>query len=399
MKAATWHGVGDIRYEEVPDPRIEHPTDALVRITTSAICGTDLHFVRGSMPGLEPGTVLGHEAVGEVLEVGPEVRNFVPGDRVVIPSSIACGYCVYCRAGYFAQCDTANPNGRRAGTAFYGGPPSTGGFSGLQAEYARIPFASVGLLALPDSVPDDQAIMLSDIWPTAWFGGRLAEISPGDTVAVFGCGPVGQFAILSAHLQGAGRVIAVDGVEDRLAMAKAQHAEVVNFNAEEPVSAILDLTGGIGVDRVIDAVGVDARRPVTGPAVAALDQQLGQFDQEHREVAPETAPDWPAGDAPSLAARWAVDAVAKAGTVGIIGVYPPSAAAFPLGQMMNKNLTVKAGNCHHRRYIPELLNLVTSGTVDPAQLVTEHEPLSDVLAAYREFQDRDPGWLKVALHG
>jgi threonine dehydrogenase-like Zn-dependent dehydrogenase len=398
MKAVTWHGVGDIRFGEVPDPRIQEPTDAVVRITTSAICGTDLHFVRGTMPGLEPGVVLGHEAVGVVTEVGSGVRNFSPGDRVIVPSTIACGYCSYCRAGYFAQCDNANPGGKRAGTAFFGGPKAAGGFNGLQAEYARIPYANVGLVPLPPEVTDEQAIMLSDIWPTGWFGGRLAEVGPGDTVAVFGCGPVGQFAVLSAYLQGAGRVIAVDGLDDRLAMAKAQHAEVVDFNAEDPVAAILELTGGVGVDRVVDAVGVDAERPAEGPAAGKAEEQAEQFDTERDAVAPETDPAWAPGDAPSLAAQWAVDAVAKAGTIGVIGVYPETMTSYPFGAAMMKNLTIKAGNCHHRRYIPELLRLVINGTVDPAQLLTKHEPVTDVLAAYRDFQDRNPGWLKVALH-
>jgi threonine dehydrogenase-like Zn-dependent dehydrogenase len=398
VKAVTWHGVGDIRFGEVPDPRIEEQTDAIVRITTSAICGTDLHLVRGTMPGLEPGVVLGHEAVGEVVEIGGQVRNFSPGDRVVVASTIACGYCSYCRAGYFAQCDNANPGGKRAGTAFFGGPKEAGGFNGLQAEYARVPYANVGLVPLPPEISDDQAIMLSDIWPTAWFGGRLAEITPGDTVAVFGCGPVGQFAILSARLQGAGRVIAVDGLDDRLDMAKAQHAEVVDFNAEDPVQTIVDLTGGIGVDRVIDAVGVDAERPAEGPAAAQVDEQAEQFDAERAQVAPKTDAGWMPGDAPSLAAQWAVNAVAKAGTVGVIGVYPQTVTSYPFGAAMMKNLTIKAGNCHHRRYIPELLQLVTSGTVDPAKLLTKHEPVTDALAAYREFQDRNPGWLKVALN-
>jgi threonine dehydrogenase-like Zn-dependent dehydrogenase len=398
MKAVTWHGVGDIRFGDVPDPRIEEPTDAIVRITTSAICGTDLHFVRGTMPGLEPGVVLGHEAVGVVTEVGSGVRNLSPGDRVIVPSTIACGYCSYCRAGYFAQCDNANPGGKRAGTAFFGGPKEAGGFNGLQAEYARIPYANIGLVPLPPEVSDDQAIMLSDIWPTAWFGGRLADITPGDTVAVFGCGPVGQFAILSAYLQGAGRVVAVDGLEDRLAMARAQHAEVVDFNAEDPVSAILDLTGGIGVDRVIDAVGVDAERPAEGPAAAQVDEQAQQFDAERATIVSQPDPEWAPGDAPSLAAQWAVEAAAKAGTIGVVGVYPQTMTSYPFGAAMMKNLTIKAGNCHHRRYIPQLLQLVVNGTVDPAQLLTKQEPLTDVLGAYRQFQDRDPGWLKVALH-
>ncbi|MFG1654567.1 zinc-dependent alcohol dehydrogenase [Micromonospora sp. NPDC049275] len=397
MRAVTWHGVGDIRFSDVPDPKIQDPTDAIVKITTSAICGTDLHMVRGTMPGLRPGVVLGHEAVGEVVEVGSGVRNLSPGDRVIVPSTIACGYCSYCRAGYFAQCDNANPGGKRAGTAFFGGPEAAGGFDGLQAEYARVPYANVGLVPIPDEVGDEQAIMLSDIWPTAWFGARLADVRPGETVAVFGAGPVGQLAVLSAYLQGAGRVIAVDGLEDRLAMARAQHAEVVNFNAEDPVQTIVEMTGGVGVDKVIDAVGVDAERPAEGPATEQTDEQAQQLDSEVQQVAPETDPAWAPGDAPSLAARWAVQAVAKAGTLGVIGVYPQTVTTWPFGEAMMKNLTIRSGNCHHRRYIPELLQLVTNGTVDPARLLTKHEPIGDVLEAYRQFQDRDPGWLKVAL--
>ncbi|MCG5445944.1 glutathione-dependent formaldehyde dehydrogenase [Micromonospora sp. NIE79] len=397
MKAVTWHGVGDIRFSDLPDPKIQEPTDAIVKITTSAICGTDLHMVRGTMPGLRPGVVLGHEAVGEVVEVGPGVRNLSAGDRVIVPSTIACGYCSYCRAGYFAQCDNANPGGKRAGTAFFGGPEAAGGFDGLQAEYARVPYANVGLVPIPAEVTDAQAIMLSDIWPTAWFGARLADVRPGETVAVFGAGPVGQLAVLSAYLQGAGRVIAVDGLEDRLAMARGQHAEVVNFNAEDPVQTIVDMTGGIGVDKVIDAVGVDAERPAEGPATEQTDEQAQQYDSEVHQVAPETDPAWAPGDAPSLAARWAVQAVAKAGALGVIGVYPQTVTTWPFGEAMMKNLTIRSGNCHHRRYIPELLRLVTNGTVDPARLLTEHEPMTDVLQAYRQFQDRDPGWLKVAL--
>ena len=226
MKAVVFHGIGDIRLDTVRDPKLEKPTDALIRITASAICGTDLHFIRGTLSGMKAGTILGHEAVGIVEEVGKDVRNFRPGDRVVVPSTISCGYCAYCRAGYQAQCDVANPNGPRAGTAFYGGGEAGGSFAGLQAEYARIAFAPANLVKLPDEVDDGRAIMLSDIFPTAWFGAELAEITDGDTVVVFGCGPVGQFAILSAMLQGAGRILAVDRVPSRLEAAKRIGAEV-----------------------------------------------------------------------------------------------------------------------------------------------------------------------------
>jgi threonine dehydrogenase-like Zn-dependent dehydrogenase len=401
MKAVVYHGVGDIRLDNVPDPQIEQPTDAVIRITSSAICGTDLHMIRGTLAGMEPGTILGHEAVGIVEELGSMVRNFDVGDRVVVVSTIACGSCAYCRAGYFSQCDIANPNGKRAGTSFYGGPKATGPFNGLQAEKARIPFANVGMVKLPDEVSDDQAIMISDIFPTGWFGADAAEIKNGDTVAVFGCGPVGQFAIASAKLMGAGRVIAVDGLEDRLAMARRQGAECVNFEREDPVTTILEMTAGIGVDRAIDAVGVDAEHPHSGPATEANDPST-QFEAEKQQVAPEQNPDgstWQPGDAPSLALRWSIEALAKAGTLSIIGVYPPAMDAFPIGQAMNKNLTIKMGNCPHRRYAPHLVELVRTGAIDPVAILTHREPLIDSIAAYEAFDERQPGWIKVELEG
>ena len=281
---------------------------------------------------------------------------------------------MYCRAGYQSQCDNANPGGRRAGTASYGGPKTSGGFDGLQAEYARVPYAYANLVGLPADVSDAAAIMLSDIFPTAWFGAKLADIHHGDTVAVFGCGPVGQLAIRSAQLQGAGRVIAIDRSEDRLGLARSAHAEAVNFDEDDPVATIEDLTGGAGVDRVIDAVGVDAVSPA-----ASL---------QH---------DWEPGDAPSQALNWAVRAVAKAGTIAVIGVYPTMMESFPIGTVMNRNLSVNAGNCNHRRYIPDLVAMVSNGTVDPATLLTDQVPMHDVLAAYHEFDRREPGWLKVAF--
>ncbi|MCL5236934.1 MAG: glutathione-dependent formaldehyde dehydrogenase [Nitrospirae bacterium] len=400
MKAVVFHGVGDIRLEEVPEPKIRNPNDAIVRLTASAICGTDLHMVRGTMSGMEPGTILGHEGVGIVEEVGPGARNLEEGDRVVIPSTIGCGYCSYCRSGYFSQCDNANPNGMRAGTAFFGGPRMSGPFHGLQAEKARIPYANVGLVKLPDEITDDQAIMLSDIFPTGYFGADLAEIKPGNTVAVFGCGPVGQFAILSAFLFDAGRVIAVDRIPSRLEMARAQGAEVINFDEEDPVEAILNLTGGIGVDRVIDAVGVDAVHPEKGPAARQAEQKEAQFQKEVQQVAPQIHPvgeAWQPGDAPSQALIWAVDTVAKAGTLSIIGVYPETVQFFPFGKAMNKNLTINAGNCNHRKYIPILIELVRSGTVAPEMFLSNIEPLTSVIDAYKAFDERQPGWIKVEL--
>ncbi len=401
MQAVVFHGIGDIRLDDVPEPTLVDPTDAIVRITTSAICGTDLHFVRGTVANMQSGTVLGHEGVGVVEQVGPGVRNYRPGDRVVIASTIACGSCVYCRAGYFSQCDRANPNGPSAGTAFFGGPKDNGPFNGMQAERVRVPFANVGLVKLPDDVTDDDAILLSDIFPTAYFGAKLADVKDGDTVAVFGCGPVGQLAIASAFLLGAGRVLAVDAVESRLDMARAQGAEVIDFDSEDPTEVIRELTGGIGVDRAIDAVGVDARCAHHGPAAKKAQNERSKFEREVAEIAPDAKPDgdsWVPGDAPSQALSWAVDALAKAGSLGLIGVYPLTAERFPIGKFMNKNLTLKSGNCNHRRYIPELLRLVRAGVIHPSMILTETATFAMAIDAYRAFDRREPGWTKVELH-
>ncbi len=400
MKAVVFHAIGDVRLDDVKEPKLKEPTDAIVRLTASAICGTDLHMIRGTLPGMKAGTVLGHEGVGVVEEVGSDVRNLRVGDRVVIPSTIACGYCSYCRAGYYSQCDNANPNGASAGTAFFGGPAETGPFDGLQAEFARVPFANVGLVKLPDSVTDDQAILISDIFPTAYFGASLAEIRAGDTVAVFGCGPVGQFVIASAKLMGAGRVIAVDRVASRLEMARAQGAEVIDFEREDPIATIKSLTGGIGVDRAVDAVGVDAECAHHGPALRATKEARAHFPVEQKEVAPKTKPhgdNWHPGDGPSQALQWCVEALAKAGSLGIIGVYPATATTFPIGKAIEKNLTIKTGNCNHRKYIPRLVDLVRSGTIDPASVLTQREPLVSAIDAYKAFDTREDGWIKVML--
>ncbi|MGK2284782.1 zinc-dependent alcohol dehydrogenase [Pedomonas sp. V897] len=400
MKAVVFHDIGDIRLEEVPNPVLRDPTDAIVRLTASAICGTDLHFVRGTVSGMKPGTILGHEGVGVVEALGANVRNLEVGDRVVIPSTIACGACAYCRAGYFAQCDLANPGGKRAGTAFYGGPEAAGGYPGLQAERARIPFAHTGLVKLPEDVTDDQAILLSDIFPTGWFGAKLAEISKGDTVAVFGCGPVGQFAIASARLLDAGRIFAIDCLPDRLALARRQGAEVINYETENPVEAILTLTNGIGVDRAIDAVGVDACRAHRGPAAEKAQERAEDFDRQLRTLVPRIAPEgdnWIPGDGPSQALEWAVQALAKAGTLSVIGVYPPEARTFPIGEAMNKNLAINMGNCNHRRYIPHLIELVRRRAINPAAILTHTVPLESAIDAYRAFDARRTGWIKVEL--
>ncbi|HEX9466375.1 MAG TPA: zinc-dependent alcohol dehydrogenase [Alphaproteobacteria bacterium] len=392
MKAVVFHDVGDIRLEDVPEPKLKAPSDAIVRITASAICGTDLHMVRGTMPGMKEGTILGHEGVGAVEDIGKGVHNLKAGDRVVIPSTIGCGYCSYCRDGYFAQCDNANPNGPTAGTAFFGGPAETGPFDGLQAEYARIPFANVGLVKVPPEIDDHQAILLSDIFPTAYFGADMAEISPGDTVAVFGCGPVGLFTIVSAFLKSAGRVIAIDAVRSRLDRAAALGAECINFAEDDPVEAIKELTGGIGVDRAIDAVGVDSSSPK---------KRDPEGEQEVKKIARKTHPEngnWHPGNHPSQAIRWAVASLAKAGTLSVIGVYPKTVEFFPLGEAMNKNLAINMGNCHHRRYLPKLVRMVRAGEVDPSEVLSHVQPLHDAISAYKAFDKRAEGWIKVAMH-
>jgi threonine dehydrogenase-like Zn-dependent dehydrogenase len=397
MKAVVWKGIGRIELDEVSEPRIQEDSDAVVRLTASAICGTDLHFVRGTISEMEPGTILGHEGVGVVEQVGKGVRNFVEGDRVVIPSTIGCGYCSYCRAGYYSQCDVANPEGE--GTAFFGGPKSAGSFHGLQAEKARVPYANVGLVKIPEGVSDEQALLLSDIFTTGWFGADIAEIRDGDPVAVFGCGPVGQFAIASAKLLGAGRVFAIDSVPSRLDMAREQGAETIDFNAEDPVEAVRALTGGIGPNRVIDAVGVDAETASRGPARKRAAKHRKEFEEEREQVAPEAkngGGNWVAGHAPSQALYWAVNAVAKAGTLSIIGVYNEK-SHFPIGAAMEKNLSINMGNCNHRRYIPRLLDLVRSGQFDPSKILTNRVALGDAVGAYEAFDRRQDGWIKVEL--
>ncbi|MDF3920013.1 zinc-dependent alcohol dehydrogenase [Salinicola salarius] len=398
MKAVVFHAIGDIRVDDVPEPQLQEPTDAIIRLTTSALCGTDLHFVRGSFTPMQAGTILGHEGVGIVEQLGDDVRNLAIGDRVVVSSTIGCGNCSYCRAGYYAQCDVANPNGKQAGTSFFGGPAPTGPFNGLQAEKARIPFATTVLTKLPDEVSDEQAIVISDILPTAYFGADLAEIKDGDSVAVFGCGPVGLCAIVSAKLFGAGRVFAIDSKPDRLDKARKLGAECINFDREDPVETLQRLTGGIGPDRAIDAVGIDAEH--AHDAHAGDKSDIETEEQESRTNAPETNPDgdnWHPGDAPSQALQWAVRSLAKAGTLSIIGVYPPDFRQFPIGMAMNRNLTLKMGNCNHSKYIPKLVDMTRTGLIDPAEILSQATPISDVLEAYEAFDRREEGWIKVEL--
>lgn len=373
MKAVVFNGLGDISVQNVADPTIQDDRDAIVALTSSAICGTDLHFVRGSFAEMEPGTILGHEGVGIVEEVGKGVRNLRKGDRVVIPSTIACGNCVYCRASYYSKCDVANKQNPKA-TAFFGGPKGSGGFAGLQAEYARVPFGNVGPVKIPDDIGDDDAILLSDIFTTAYFGAEMASIKPGHTVAVLGCGPVGQFAVASAKILDAGRIIAVDCEPSRLESARRQGAETVDFAREDAIQAVLDLTNGVGVDCVIDAVGIDA--------------------QKER---PKSDAGFKPGAAPGAALEFAVGMVAKAGHVAIIGVYPPTMTQFPIGVAMGKNLTLRMGDCPHRRYLPKALRAVEAGAVRPSRILSQKIGLDGAIDAYHAFANHEDGWLKVEL--
>jgi threonine dehydrogenase-like Zn-dependent dehydrogenase len=373
MKAVVFNGVGDISVQSVADPAIQDPNDIIVKLTSSAICGTDLHFVRGSFGEMEPGTILGHEGVGIVEEAGKNVRNVRKGDRVVIPSTIACGTCSYCRASYYSKCDHANKVNPES-TAFFGGPKGAGGFQGLQAEYARVPYGNVGPVKIPENVTDDDAILLSDIFTTAYFGADMASIKPGHTVVVLGCGPVGQFAIASAKLFDAGRVIAVDCEPSRLESARRQGAEPIDFSREDAVEMVLEFTRGIGADCVIDAVGVDA--------------QSGK---------PHDGSGMEPGAAPAAALEFAVGMAAKAAHISIIGVYPPTMQQFPIGKAMSKNLTLRMGDCPHRRYLPRALRWVSNGTIRPSRVLSQKTGLGDAIAAYREFANHRDGWLKVEL--
>lgn len=401
MKAVVFEGVGEIALKKVSAPTIQDPKDVIVRITTSAICGTDLHLIRGTVPKVKRGTILGHEGVGIIEEIGRDVRSLRVGDRVVIPSTICCGVCDYCDRQLYAQCDNANPNGPDAGTAFYGGPAGSGPFNGLQAQWALIPFADASLVRLPDELTDDQAILLSDVVPTAYMAVDLAQVSPHDSVAVFGCGPIGQLVIACLRQLHVRDIFAIDRVPARLALAQEQGARVINFDEQDPVKELKNFTGQRGPTKIIDAVGVDAEQPqCCGLSYFKNLLQKRQFKKELGEVAPKTNPhdgNWYPGNGPSQVLQWAVNAVAKVGTISIIGVYPQSMRFFPIGSAMNKNLTLVMGNCHHKKYIPTLINWVKKGLFDPLPFITQKVLFDDAIEAYRRFDAREDNWIKVIL--
>jgi threonine dehydrogenase-like Zn-dependent dehydrogenase len=377
MRALTYFGKNDVRVVDKPRPKIEHPRDAIVRVSTATVCGSDLHLYHALVPDTRPGHVFGHEFVGTVAEIGPAVTKVKPGDRVVAAFNIACGECFYCRRRLWSQCENVNPYADLG--AVYGYSHTMGGYDGGQAEYVRVPFADVGLLKLPATVPDEQAIMLADIFPTGYFGAENGQIQPGDTVAVFGCGPVGLFAQISAkRFFGASRVIAVDHIPYRLEFA-ARHceAEPLNFrNVDDVVTRLKEMTDGRGPDVCIDAVGLEADGSL-------LHDVQGAFLLEAGSIA---------------ALAWAIHSVRRGGTVSIIGVYgPPFNHFFPIGWAMNHNLTLRMGQCNVINYLDALLARIVRGEIDPSFVVTHSYPLEEAPKAYVLFEQKREGVIKVLL--
>jgi threonine dehydrogenase-like Zn-dependent dehydrogenase len=388
MRALTWHGHGDVRVENVPDPKIEQPRDIIVKITSTAICGSDLHLYDHYMMTMQKGDVLGHEPMGEVVETGSAITNLKKGDRVVVPFTISCGDCWFCKRELYSLCDTSNPNKELAAkvmgmspAGLFGYSHMLGGFPGGQAEYLRVPFADVGPLKIPDGLPDDKVLFLSDIFPTGYMAAENAEIEKGDTVAVWGCGPVGQFTIWSAWKLGAGRVIAIDRVAERLRMAETHgKAETINFDKDDVYDKLMEMTGGRGPDRCIDAVGTEAH--FRGSFDAVLDKAKAAL--------------FLGTDRPHVL-RESIRCCRKGGTLSVPGVYMGFLDKFPFGPAMNKGLTIKMGQTHVKKYYNKLLDMVTSGEIDPSFVITHHLPLDDAPRGYKIFRDKEEECIKVVL--
>jgi threonine dehydrogenase-like Zn-dependent dehydrogenase len=388
MKALCWHGRSDVRCEEVPDPTIVDPTDAIVRITSTAICGSDLHLYDGFNPFMESGDILGHEPMGIVEEVGSAVKRVKKGDRVVVPFTISCGTCWFCQRTEYSLCDTTNRNADvakklmgHAPAGLFGYSHLTGGYAGGQAQYLRVPYADVGPLVVNNDLTDEQVLFLSDIFPTGWMAAENADIEPGDVVAVWGAGPVAQFTVQSAWLLGAGRVIVIDRVPERLEMARTHgRAETINFDEGSVYDRLQEMTGGRGPDRCIDCVGAEAHGAGTVDAV---------YDKVKAMLMQET-------DRPH-ALREAIYCCRKGGTVSIPGVYLGVGDKIPLGAIMNKALTIKTGQTHVPRYHEKLLKRVEAGEIDPSFVITHTVPLEKGPEMYRTFRDKEDGCIKVVL--
>lgn len=387
MKALCWYGKKDVRVERVPDPKILNPRDAIVKVSSTAICGSDLHLYDGFIPTLERGDILGHEFMGEVVEVGSGVENLETGDRIVVPFPISCGNCFFCSKELYSLCENSNPNSSMAAelwghspAGIFGYSHLVGGYAGGQAEYVRVPFADVGHVKVPESLTDEQVLFLSDIFPTGYMAAENCRITPGDTVAIWGCGPVGQFAIKSAFLLGAERVIAIDHVPERLAMAQERSgAEILNFEETDIYEALRQMTGGRGPDACIDAVGMEAH--VHGAA--------GIYDRVKQAAMLET-------DRPQ-ALREAIMACRNGGTVSIAGVYGGFVDKFPLGSLMNRSLTVRTGQTHVHRYLRPLLELIENGRIDPSFVVTHQLSLDEAPHGYDIFCNHEDECIKVVL--
>lgn len=387
MKAICWHGTSDVRYDTVPDPKVVDPGDALIRVTSTAICGSDLHLYDGFMPTMQEGDVLGHEPMGIVEEVGKGVTKLKKGDRVVVPFTISCGKCWFCSRQMYSLCDTTNPNAAMARkvmgqspAALLGYSHMMGGFAGGQAEYLRVPYADVGPIKIASDLPDDKVLFLSDIFPTGYMAAEQADIEPGDTVAVWGCGPVGQFAIRSAWMLKAGRVIAIDQVPERLKMAQDGKAETINFKEKDVYDTLMEMTKGRGPDRCIDSVGAEAHG--TGSLDALYDKAKSAVmmttDRAH-------------------VLREAIFCCRKGGTISIPGVYIGFPDKLPFGALMNKGLTVKTGQTHVPKYHHMLLKKIEAGEIDPSFVVTHTPPLSEGPAMYKTFRDKKDHCIKVVL--
>ena len=387
MKATCWMGRNTVEVQDVPDPKILNARDAIVQISSTAICGSDLHLVDGYVPSMIKGDILGHEFMGEVVEVGKGVTNLKVGDRVVVPFPIACGACTACQNQAYSLCENSNPNAWMAeelwghSTAgIFGYSHLTGGYAGGQAEYARVPFADVGPLKVPDGMTDEQALFLSDILPTGYMGAEMCDIRPGDVIAIWGAGPVGQFAIVSAFLLGAERVIAIDRFPYRLQMAREKAgAETINYEETDVLDALKEMTGGRGPDACIDAVGLEAH----GHGVAFA------YDRAKQAAKLET-------DRPT-ALRQAIMACRNGGTVSIIGVYGGFVDKFPIGSVMNRSLTIKAGQTHVHRYMRPLLERIQNGEIDPTFIITHTLPLDQAPHGYEIFKHKLDNCEKVVL--
>ncbi len=388
MRATCWLGKREVRVETVPDPKILNARDAIVRVTSTAICGSDLHLYDGIIPTMESGDILGHEFMGEVVEVGPEVKNLAVGDRVVVPFPIACGNCASCHKGLFSLCENSNPNAWMAEkllghspAGLFGYSHMLGGFAGGQAEYVRVPFADVGPIKVPNTLTDDQVLLLSDIFPTGYMGAEMCGIEPGDVIAVFGAGPVGQLAIASARLLGAERVIAIDRFDYRLRSARerAGASETINYEEEDVQEALLELTGGRGPDACIDAVGGESHGHF--PIYA--------YDRVKQALMLET-------DRP-IALRQAIRACGNGGTVSVIGVYGGFIDKFPMGAVMNRGLTIRSGQCNVQRYLKPLLERIERGEIDPSFVISHHMPLESAPRGYEMFLHKEDDCLKVVL--